>query len=74
MPFHELIQIGETNGGVILPKSELRAEGLLDEDGNVIDGQQLKVNMVEQGNVRLLTQFRILPFKANFLCSYKDSY
>jgi len=49
MPFHELIQIGETNGGVILPKSELRAEGLLEEDGSVVDGQQLKVTQVEEG-------------------------
>lgn len=49
MPFHELIQIGETSGGVILPKSELRAEGLLEEDGSVVDGQQLKVTQVEEG-------------------------
>lgn len=33
---------------MILPKSELRAEGLLDENGNVIDGQQLKVSLVEE--------------------------
>jgi len=32
---------------VILPKSELRAEGLLEKDGSVIDGQQLRVTQVE---------------------------
>lgn len=33
MPFHKLQQMGSTSAGVALPKTELRAEGCLDEEG-----------------------------------------
>lgn len=37
MPIHQLTQVGRTSGGVVLPKGELRALGLVDEEGNVKD-------------------------------------
>ena len=37
IPIHKLVQVGRTSGGVVLPKSELRALGLVDEGGNVKD-------------------------------------
>ncbi|QFU84292.1 hypothetical protein GCU68_17085 (plasmid) [Natronorubrum aibiense] len=35
MPIHQLVQVGRTSGGVVLPKSEVRALGCVGEDGNV---------------------------------------
>ena len=37
MPIHQLTQVGRTSGGVVFPKSELRALGLVDEEGNMKD-------------------------------------
>ncbi|QCS43402.1 hypothetical protein FEJ81_13965 [Natrinema versiforme] len=46
MPIHKLVQVGRTSGGVVLPKSELRALGCVDEDGNVKD-QPVRVTRTE---------------------------
>lgn len=35
MPIHPLVEVGRTSGGVVLPKSELRALGLVDNEGSV---------------------------------------
>lgn len=48
MPIHQLTQVGRTSGGVVLPKGELRALGLVDEDGNVKD-QPVRVTRTDTG-------------------------
>lgn len=48
MPFHALQQYGDDSGAVILPKGDLRAIGLLHDDGSVKD-QQLNVTQVGPG-------------------------
>ena len=53
MPFRELINIGGTSVGVTIDKSELRAAGLLDEEGNAVEGQQMIVNQVAPGEWRV---------------------
>lgn len=37
MPIHQLTQVARTSGGIVLPKSELRALGLVNEEDNVKD-------------------------------------
>jgi len=48
MPIHQLVQVGRTSGGVVLPKSELRALGLVDDEGNVKD-QPVRVTRTDTG-------------------------
>lgn len=48
MPIHQLVQVGRTSGGVVLPKSELRALGLVDDEGNVKD-QPVRVTQTDTG-------------------------
>jgi len=48
MPFHALQQYGDESGAVILPKSDLRALGLVRDDGS-IKNQQLNVTQVAPG-------------------------
>lgn len=48
MPIHKLVQVGRTSGGVVLPKSELRALGCVDEEGNVKD-QPVQVTRTDDG-------------------------
>jgi len=48
MPIHQLVQVGRTSGGVVLPKSELRALGLVDDEGNVKD-QPVRITLTDTG-------------------------
>lgn len=48
MPIHQLTQVNRTSGGVVLPKSELRALGLVDENRNVND-HPVEVNKTDEG-------------------------
>ncbi|SET01100.1 hypothetical protein SAMN04488694_10386 [Natrinema hispanicum] len=48
MLIHQLTQVGRTSGGVVLPKSELRALGLVDDEGNVKD-QPVRVTRMDTG-------------------------
>ncbi|EFW90443.1 hypothetical protein ZOD2009_19043 [Haladaptatus paucihalophilus DX253] len=41
MPFRKLTDIGGTSVGVTIDKSELRADGLIDEDGKAVEQQML---------------------------------
>lgn len=47
MPIHQ-VQVDRTSGGVVLPKSELRALGLVDGEGNVKD-QPVRVTRTDTG-------------------------
>lgn len=47
MPIHQLTQVGRTSGGVVLPKGELRALGLVDENGNIKE-QPLRVTQINE--------------------------
>ena len=48
MPIHQLVQVGRTSGGVVLPKSELRALGLVDDEGHVKD-QPIRITRMDEG-------------------------
>lgn len=48
MPIHQLVQVGRTSGGVVLPKGELRALGLVDDEGQVKD-QPVRVTRTDEG-------------------------
>ena len=43
MAIHELRKLDRTSAGVTLPRDDLRLEGLIDEDGEIDDEQQLVV-------------------------------
>lgn len=43
MPINKLQPLGRTSAGITLPKDDLRAAGLLDEDGDPIENQHMEI-------------------------------
>ena len=49
MALNKLRQLDRNTFGVTIPKDDLRLEGLLDENGNLVDEQHLHIQRTDDG-------------------------
>ncbi|MDR5673111.1 hypothetical protein RH858_08105 [Halalkaliarchaeum sp. AArc-GB] len=53
MEIRKLRKLDRCTAGITVPKDDLRAEGLLDDEGNLIEGEHVAIEKVGDGEWRV---------------------
>lgn len=49
MEIRKLRKLDRSTAGITVPKDDLRSEGLLDEDGDLVEGEHVAIERVGEG-------------------------